>query len=94
MSGSLSETLRKYLSQTVANYVSESTIDSNSVWATEAEILATANLIQHDIVVYEKSGDSMEWLTYPASFTLTNTTETALYLENLAKHFNVVINIQ
>ncbi|KAI6649016.1 hypothetical protein LOD99_6899 [Oopsacas minuta] len=94
MCGSLSETLRKYLSQTVANYVSESAIDSSGVWATEAEILATANLIQHDIVVYAKSGDSMEWLTYPASFTLTETTETALYLENLAEHFNIVINIQ
>ena len=85
MSGSLSETLRKYLSQTVSNYVSESAIDSSGVWATEAEILATANLIQHDIVVYAKSGDSMEWLTYPASFTLTRNTETALYLENLAE---------
>ena len=80
--------LRKYFSPTVSIYVSESAVDSSGVWATEAEILATANLIQHDIVVYAKSGDYMEWLT------LTKNTETALYLENLAEHFNIVLNIQ
>ena len=51
MSDSLSETLRKHLSHTVVNYVSESAIDSSGVWATEAEIPATANL-KHDISLY------------------------------------------
>ena len=43
MNVSLSETLRKYLSQTVVSCVSESAIDSSGVWATETEVLATAN---------------------------------------------------
>ena len=56
----MSETHKRYLFQTVVNYVSESAIDSSGVWATEAEILVTANLTQHNIVLYAKSGDSIE----------------------------------
>ena len=90
----ISDKLQNYLNQSVNNYVNLSSMARNGVWATDAEIMATASLLEHDIVVYTKSGDSLQWLTFPSSFTLTNTSMTALYLENLSEHFNVVINVQ
>ena len=93
MCGTISDKLQKYLNQSVNNYVNLSSMARNGVWATDAEIMATASLLEHDIVVYTKSGDSLQWLTFPSSFTLTNTSMTALYIENLSEHFNVVINV-
>ena len=93
MCGTISDILQKYLNQSVNNYVNLSAMARNGV-ATDAEIMATASLFEHDIVVYTKSGDSLEWLTFPSSITLTDTSMTELYLENLSEHFNVVINVQ
>ena len=93
MNTDLTEKLQDYLSQNVNEYVNTSGISREGVWATDAEIMATANLLGCDIVIHTKVGDSVDWLTYPASFNLQSTTEQALYLENKHDHFNVVISV-
>ena len=74
-------------------YVNTYGISRDGVWATDAEIMATANLLSCDIVIHTKVGDSLNWLTYPASFNLQSTTEHALYLENKHDNFDVVIGV-
>ena len=54
MCGTISDKLQKYLNQSVNNYVNLSSMARNGVWATDAEIMATASLLEHDIVVYTK----------------------------------------
>lgn len=93
MRTSLSTELRNYLNHNVNNYLDTSCMSQDSVWATDAEIMATANLLSCDIVVHTKVGDSMDWLTYTASFHLHATSETALYLENKLDHFDVVLSV-
>ena len=70
MNTDLTTNLQDYLNQNVNEYVNTSGISRDGVWATNAEIMATANLLSCDIVIHTKVGDSMEWLTYPASFNL------------------------
>ena len=69
-------------------------MESAGTWATETEIMATANLLNHDIVIYCKSGHQMLWMTYPASFTCIDVDESAIYLENISEHFNVVLTVR
>ena len=64
MCGTISDKLQKYLNQSVNNYVNLSSMARNGVWATDAEIMATASLLEHDIVVYTKSGDSCNGLHF------------------------------
>ena len=93
MKTKLTKKLQDYLNQNVNEYLNTSDISRDGVWATDAEIMATANLLSCDIVIHTKVGHSMDWLTYPASFNLQSTTEHALYLENKHDHFDVVISV-
>lgn len=93
MNTGITKQLKDYLNQDVEEYINISGISRDGVWATDAEILATANLLGWDIVVYTKVGDSMDWLIYPASFDLQSTTEFGLYLQNQNGHFDVVISV-
>ena len=68
-------------------------------WATDAEVLSTANLFDHDIVIYCANGlDSSgvvnrSWLRYPASFTLSFNTDRAIYFDHFkGNHFEVVLS--
>ena len=45
-----------------------------TTWATHVEIIATANLLEHDIVTYKQSGSKKKWFTHPAQFSI-NTME-------------------
>ena len=65
----------------------------DGVWATDAEIMATASLLECDIEVYAKAGKSMKWLRYTASFSLDKLTDHAIYLQKLREHFYVVNNV-
>lgn len=93
MNTNLTRELHDYLDQHVNDYVNTSGISRDGVWATDAEIMATANLLSCDIIIHTELGDSMDWLTYPASFSMQSTTEHALYLENKHDHFDVVISV-
>ena len=79
-----------YQNQNVNDYVTASGISLDEVWATDAEVMATASLICYDVAVYTKVGYSMQKLKYPISSSLQSMTDHTLYLENVSEHFNVV----
>ena len=81
------------MSTNVKNYVAMTGMSLDSVWATDAEIMATASLIGCNILVHSNFGSSTQWLTYPASFSLNRLTDNAIHIENVSAHFNVVINV-
>ena len=71
-----------------------STMRCRGKWTTDVEIIAAANLLAHDIVSYTKRGNSWEWLTYPASFRITELSECALYIYNKDEsHYEVVTSV-
>lgn len=87
--------MTNFLNQQIADYITSTAMNKSGVWATDAEIMATASHLGTDIIVYSKTGNGeMEWLTYPASFFLSQTTRDGIYLENKSVHFNVVISVQ
>ena len=94
MNANIKEKLTSYLNQSVNDYMTASAMDKCGVWATDEEIMATASLISTDIIVYAKHGKNMQWLIYPASFSLQETTETAIYLENRSDHFSAVLGVE
>ena len=72
-------------------YIERSGIENGSIWATEKEIMTTANLLECDIIVYTLRGDTKKWLTYPGSFSLLKTSDKCMYLDNENEdHYNVV----
>ena len=66
-----------FLQTNIGNYLNNSGVFDDGIWATEAEILGTASLVNVDILVYSKYGQSMKWLCYPASISLDNLTPDA-----------------
>ena len=90
----IDEHLENYLQQNVQDYLNRSRMADDGVWATDAEILATASLLKTDVVVYSRYGENFRWLCYPASFKLDKLSAEAVYLTNLNEHFNVVISIE
>ena len=77
-----------------SDYLNQSGMTENGTWATEAEIVATANLLGYDIYTYSKFGHYMEWMNHPASFSLQNITEYALYINHVnGIHYDVVISV-
>ena len=93
MNTDIATKLQLYLNDNINDYLDISKISQDRTWASDAEVMASASLIGCDIVIYSKVGQSMKWLTHPASFTLQILADTTLYLENISHHFNVVINV-
>ena len=85
--------LKEYIDRNPSEYITDSNMIEGGIWATDAEIMATANLLRCDIFVYSKNGAEMDWMNHPASFSLQNTTDFALYIENVNNHYNVVIAV-
>ena len=86
--------LTKFIDYNPSNYLNESALIEDGTWATEAEIVATANLLGHDIYTYSKYGDCMKWMNHPASLSLQNSTEYALYIDHVnSNHYDVVISV-
>jgi len=53
-------------------------MDRDSVWATDAEIISTANLLGCDINVCCKVGEKLNWQRFPAQFTLSQSTDAGM----------------
>ena len=69
-------------------------MEKETTWATQVEIIATANLLGHDIATYKQSGAKKKWLTHPAKFSIKQLSERALYLDNVKdSHYEVVLSI-
>ena len=70
MKTALTKELQDHLDQDVNEYINNSGISGAGVWTTNAEIMATANLLSCDIIIHTKFDASMDRLTYPASLNL------------------------
>jgi len=76
-------------------YPNSSSVDRDGVWATDAEIISTANLLACDINVYCKMGEKLNWQRFPSQFTLSQSTDACLYLDNSSgDHYDVTLNVQ
>ena len=93
MKNNIKDILRNYLAKDVVYYINNSNMENNGTWATDAEIMSSANLVGMDIIMYVKSGKCFNWLIYPASFTLKKRSEYAIYLTNIDNHFDVILSV-
>jgi hypothetical protein len=83
--------LDAYLNTNCTDYVRANKLRKNGTWATDAEIMATANLLQMDVSVWTMFGKKLKWLKYPASFNLNIPSHHTLLLVNENnQHFNAV----
>ena len=81
--------LQNYLDRNVDEYLDDSRMIDDGVWATDAEIFATANLLNVDIHVHTGTG----WWTYPAGFSNYKKAGFNIYLQNLSDHYIVVLSV-
>ena len=87
--------LTSFMDRSPTEYLNRSKMLENGTWTTEAEIVATANYLGYDIYTYTKYGNVMEWMNHPASFSLQNITEFALYIDHVnGNHYNVVMSVK
>jgi OTU-like cysteine protease len=93
-SAAIASKLQNYLNENVTNYLNSSRMDRNGIWATDAEIISTANLLGCDITVYCKVADNLDWQRFPAQFTLSQSTDACLYLDNSSGvHYNAILSV-
>ena len=55
-----SSELSDYLSKNIDTYLNESGMEENGVWATDAEIMAGASLLETDIIVFSRYGTELK----------------------------------
>jgi len=94
-SAAIASELEDYLKKNATDYLNSSCIDRDRVWATGAAIISTANLLGCDINVYCKVGENLNFQIFPAQFTLSQSTDACVYLDNsLGDHYNVILSVQ
>jgi hypothetical protein len=77
----------------MADYLAVSKMMQCGTWATDAEVIATANLCGVDICVWSLVGDVHQWLRYPASFDLNVKTDFTFLIDNKNnEHFDAVLS--
>lgn len=92
MAGACSHKLARYLGSNTKEHIVSNHMDKNGSWATEAEILATANLLGMDICVWSSYGRNFSWLRYPASFDINIHSHCSLLIRNVNNvHFDAVL---
>ena len=76
------------------DYLNQSGMTDDGVWATETEILATAAALNTDIFIFCKVGKLNKWLNYSAitlGSPILNDDSKCIYLDNSSgNHFNYV----
>ena len=94
-SAAIGPKLEDYLDKTVTDYLNISSMDRDGVWATDADIISTANLLGCDINVYCKVGEKLKWQRFPSQFTLSHPTDACLYIDNSSgDHYNAILSVQ
>ena len=80
---------------TIRRRILGDSMDRDGVWATDAEIISTANLLGCDINVYCKMDDKLNWQRFPTQFTLSQSADACLYLDNSSgDHYDVILSDQ
>ena len=71
MTNNISQKLEDYMNQAVLSYLKKTPMQDNGVWATDAEIMATASLLGIDIIQIMPGleGDLEEWQTQEVNVT-------------------------
>jgi len=82
LGGAIGSKLEDNLNKNVTDYLNSSSVVRDGVWATDEEIISTANLLGCDINLYCKMGDKLKWQRFPAQFTLSQFTDACLYVDN------------
>ena len=79
----------------VKRYLTKSGMATDCIWATNVEILGTANLTGIDIAVWSFTGQKIAWLKYPAFTKLDQLTSHTFLLENKNNNnFNAVLSLK
>jgi len=76
------------------DYVNDSAMGDNGVWATDVEIVAASTLLQTDTYVYTSYGDKTKWLKYGKLFIDPDVRvfEGNMYFTNIGEHFKRVVS--
>ena len=81
-----------------SNYLQQSRMFEDGVWATEVEVFACATMLNTNIYVYTQSGKQRQWLKHePVEKLVTENlpaTNRALYLANMFQHFEPVLKLR
>lgn len=89
-----SANLQIYLAQNVQDYLNVCGVNNDAIWATDAEIMATAGLLKTDIMVWCKYGSEHRWCCYPSSFSLKKLSPNVIMLLHDYDHFSVILSIK
>lgn len=89
--------LQPHLPPSVNDYLNGSQMARSTVWSTDVEILAASSLLETDIYVYTKVGDTFKWHKFSKS-TLQNGSvprnDCAIYLNHTGGvHYDVVLDV-
>lgn len=83
--------IEECLDSNTRDYLDSTSMSSSDVWATDAELMATASTLGTDVYVYCRNGTT--GLT--GSLCLSKTTQHAIYLQNISgDHFDIVIGVE
>ena len=88
--------LLPHLSSSLSDYLNNSQVASESVWATAVEIFSACSLLQTDIYVYTKVGQGCKWQKF--SKCMLNESppinDRAIYLNHTGGvHYDVVLEV-
>lgn len=93
MLGPIKSDMERYMHSDLHRYIAHSRMGQAGVWATDSEIYAAASLLQMDILVFAKYGNTFAWMAFPASLKLGEWGSEAIFLDNSSGvHFDVVIS--
>jgi hypothetical protein len=74
-------------------YVEESEMCVDGIWATDTEIIATATMLETNIVIFTKVGSCWKWLPYsPVDGATSHNCQ--VYLVNKGHHYDLVLDVR
>ena len=80
--------------ESIIQYLKISKMDTLTVWATEIEIFAAAQMLQTSIYVYAISGGKYTWLEHApienVNCSISQHFQEAIYLTNISNHYETV----
>ena len=88
--------LLPHLSSSLSDYLNNSQVASESVWATDVEIFSACSLLQTDIYVYTKVGQGCKWHKFSKSMLNESppVNDRAIYLNHTGGvHYDVVLEV-
>ena len=88
--------LQPHLSSSLSDYLNNSQVANESVWATDVEIFSACSLLETDIYVYTKVGQGCKWQKFSKSMLNESPpiNDRAIYLNHTGGvHYDVVLEV-